>query len=88
MVDVCEKEDQITLNYTVEKAVYNEKLKSFGKTILFTNNHDWSTGQIIRVYQGKSGVEMDFRRMKSPIMINLEPVYHWTDQKIRVHAFC
>jgi len=88
VVDVCEKEDQITLNYTVEKAVYNEKLKSFGKTILFTNNHDWSTGQIIRVYQGKSGVEMDFRRMKGPIMISLEPVYHWTDQKIRVHAFC
>ena len=21
-------------------------------------------------------------------MISLEPVYHWTDQKIRVHAFC
>lgn len=26
--------------------------------------------------------------MKSPIMISLEPVYYWTDQKIRVHAFC
>ncbi len=21
-------------------------------------------------------------------MISLEPVYHWTDQKIRVHVFC
>lgn len=25
--------------------------------------------------------------MKSPIMISLEPVYHWTAPKIRVHAF-
>ena len=21
-------------------------------------------------------------------MISIEPVFHWTDQKIRVHAFC
>jgi transposase len=21
-------------------------------------------------------------------MISVEPIYHWTDQKIRVHAFC
>ena len=67
---------------------WNEKLKTFGKTILFTNNHEWSTAQIIRVYRGKAKIEDDFKRMKSPIMISLEPVYHWTDQKIRVHAFC
>ncbi|MEA3488467.1 MAG: hypothetical protein U9R10_04355, partial [Euryarchaeota archaeon] len=65
-----------------------EKLKSFGKTILFTNNHEWSTVQIIRVYRGKAKIEDDFKRMKSPILISLEPVYHWTDQKIRVHVFC
>ncbi len=72
----------------MNQTVYNEKLKSFGKTILFTNNHEWSTAQIIRVYRGKAKIEDDFKRMKSPIMISLEPVYHWTDQKIRVHAFC
>ena len=87
-VVVGEEEDNITLDYAVSKTVYNEKLKSFGKMILFTNNHEWSTAQIIRVYRGKAKIEDDFKRMKSPIMISLEPVYHWTDQKIRVHAFC
>jgi len=72
----------------VNKTVYNEKLKSFGKMILFTNNHEWSTTQIIKVYRGKAKIEDDFRRMKSPIMISIEPLFHWTDQKIRVHAFC
>ena len=72
----------------MNRTAYDEKRKSFGKTILFTDNHEWSTEQIIRVYRGKSEVERDFRRIKSPIMICLEPVYHWTDQKIRVHAFC
>jgi transposase len=88
VVEVREEEDQITLIYTVNEAVYNEKLKSFGKTILLTDNHEWSTEQIIKVYRGKSMVENDFKRMKSPVMICLEPVFHWTDQKIRVHAFC
>ncbi|KAF5418220.1 MAG: hypothetical protein C5S38_00245 [Candidatus Methanophagaceae archaeon] len=87
-VVVGEEEGNITLDYAVNKTVYNEKLKSFGKTILFTNNHEWSTAQIIRVYRGKAKIEDDFKRMKSPIMISLEPVYHWTDQKIRVHVFC
>ena len=87
-VVVGEEEGNITLDYAVKKIVYNEKLKSFGKMILFTNNHEWSTAQIIRVYRGKAKIEDDFKRMKSPIMISLEPVYHWTDQKIRVHVFC
>ena len=87
-VAVGEEEGEITLTYAVNRTAYAEKLKSFGKTILFTDNHEWGTEQIIRVYRGKSEVERDFRRMKSPIMICLEPVYHYTDQKIRVHAFC
>ncbi|MBA7526980.1 IS1634 family transposase ISArch8 [subsurface metagenome] len=87
-VVVGEEEGNITLDYAMNKTVYNEKLKSFGKTILFTNNHEWSTTQIIRFYRGKAKIEDDFKRMKSPIMISLEPVYHWTDQKIRVHVFC
>jgi transposase len=87
-VAVGEEEGEITLTYAVNRTAYDEKRKSFGKTILFTDNHEWSTEQIIKVYRGKFEVERDFRRMKSPIMISVEPVYHWTDQKIRVHAFC
>jgi transposase len=87
-VEGAEKEGNITLDYAVNKTVYNEKLKWFRKTIVFTNNHEWSTAQIIRVYRGTAKIGDDFKRMKSPIMISLEPVYHWTDQKIRVHAFC
>jgi transposase len=87
-VAVGEEEGQVTLKHEVNRTAYAEKLKSFGKTILFTDNHEWATEQIIRVYRGKSEIEKDFRRMKSPMMVCVEPVYHWTDQKIRVHAFC
>ncbi len=55
---------------------------------------DEIVGEIFEMRQEFTGmiaeslVEKDFRRMKGPIMISLEPVCHRTDQKIRVHAFC
>jgi len=69
---IPEHEGNITLDYAVNKTVYNEKRKSFGKMILFTNNHEWSTTQIIKVYRGKAKIEDDFRRMKSPIIISYQ----------------
>ena len=38
------------LTYEVNRTAYKEKLKSFDKTILFADNHEWATEQIIRVH--------------------------------------
>jgi transposase len=82
-----------TFVVTYEQELHNRYLKTFinaiekRKTILFTNTHEWSTAQLIGVYRSKAKIEDDFKRMKSPIMICIEPVFHWTDQKIGVHAF-
>lgn len=62
------------------------KKMSFVKTILFTDNHSWSSKQIVDTYRGKADIEDDFKRMNSTL-ISFTPVRHWTDQKIRVHAF-
>lgn len=32
-------------------------------------------------------IEDAFQRMKDPHFLSWSPVFHWTDQKIRVHAF-
>ncbi|MCA1682318.1 MAG: transposase, partial [Actinobacteria bacterium] len=29
----------------------------------------------------------DFRQMKDPKVVSFSPMFHWTEQKIRVHAF-
>lgn len=58
-----------------------------GKTILFTDNNDWTDGEIVRAYRAQYHVEQAFREMKDPHHISLRPQYHWTDQKIRVHVF-
>ncbi|MEA3507708.1 MAG: IS1634 family transposase [Synergistota bacterium] len=58
-----------------------------GKTILFTDNHEWTDEQIILAYRGQYQIEHAFREMKNPHFLGWNPRLHWTDQKIRVHAF-
>jgi transposase len=59
----------------------------FGRRILITNRHNWSTEQIISAYWGQAQVEYAFKNLKNPFHLSLRPQYHWTDQKIKVHAF-
>ena len=58
-----------------------------GKRILFTDQHDWSNEQIVLAYRSQSHVEEAFADMKDPHFLGWEPMFHWTDSKIRVHAF-
>lgn len=58
-----------------------------GKTLLFTDRDDWSVAQIVSAYRSQHHVESDFRRLKDPYHLAFRPAYHWTDQKLRVHAF-
>jgi transposase len=58
-----------------------------GKTLLFTDRHDWSDEQIVLAYRAQHHVETAFRRMKDPHFLTFRPTFHWTDQKLRVHAF-
>ena len=58
-----------------------------GKTILFSDRSDWSDEQIVLAYRAQHHVEADFRRLKNPHYLSFRPTFHWTDQKLRVHAF-
>lgn len=58
-----------------------------GKTIIFTDRTDWSDEQIVLAYRGQHHVETAFRRLKDPRYLTFRPTFHWTDQKLRVHAF-
>jgi len=66
-----------------------EKLKRIrlGKRILCTDNHDWTTEEIILASRAQHCVEDAFKQMKDPHWVSFSPPFHWTDQKLRVHAF-
>jgi transposase len=58
-----------------------------GRRILITNRHSWTIEEIVLAYWGQSNVENAFKNMKNPFHLAIRPQYHWTDQKIEVHAF-
>lgn len=58
-----------------------------GKTLLFTDREDWTDEQIVQGYRSQAHVELAFRRMKDPRFLTFRPTFHWTDQKLRIHAF-
>src|SRR5208282_5969430 len=59
----------------------------FGLRVLITDRAEWTTAQIIEAYRGQSKVEAAFRDLKDPRMLATHPQFHWTVQKLRVHAF-
>jgi transposase len=59
----------------------------FGKRILFSDHEDWSLAAIVAAYRSQWVVESDFRQMKDRDVVSFSPMFHFTEQKIRVHAF-
>jgi hypothetical protein len=53
---------------------------------LFTDRDEWSVPEVVAAYRSQSEVEADFRQMKDPHVVSFSPMFHWTDQKIRVHV--
>ncbi|MGI0140910.1 MAG: IS1634 family transposase [Thermoplasmata archaeon] len=74
---------------TDEKARAALEDELFGKRILFTDKtpEQASTVQVVAYYRSQEAVEGDFRQMKDPKVVSFSPMFHWTDQKIRVHVF-
>ena len=71
--------DQAALDYL--------EAEVFGKRLLMTDQHEWSSEDIILAYQGQSHAEAAFRQLKDVDHLTGRPQYHWTDQKVRVHTF-
>jgi transposase len=59
----------------------------FGKRVIFTDRDEWSVAELVAGYRSQSEVEADFRQMKDRLIVSFSPMFHWTEQKIRVHVF-
>jgi transposase len=77
-----------TLSYRTDTAALGRLMRTqLGKTILFTDNQDWTDEEIVLGYRAQHHIESAFRDMKNPHFLGWSPMFHWTDSKIRVHAF-
>lgn len=76
------------LSYGMDQTAWSRLQRTLlGKNILFTDQAAWSDEAIVRAYRGQCHIEEAFKRMKNPHFVSWRPLHHWTDQKIRVHAF-
>jgi transposase len=85
-VDISKQGDHLQISFR-QKPYYIRKSKSrMGRNMIVTDRHDLSTKEIVQAYSDRNQVENRFKWMKDPYKIAYMPQYHWTDQKIRVHA--
>ena len=84
-----EKHDgQWRLQFDFDAAAFQHLLaERLGRTVLLTNRMDWTPEQIVSAYSGQQQVERVFRGLKDGGWLDWGPMYHWTDRKIRIHAF-
>ncbi|MBE0478304.1 IS1634 family transposase [Candidatus Aerophobetes bacterium] len=82
------KEDAFDLTFQFDEETFTHLKENWlGRRIIITNRHEWRTEEIILTYWGQSHLEATFKRLKNPYHLALRPQYHWTDQKVKVHAF-
>lgn len=76
------------LEFDFDNAAFERLLaRRLGRTTLLTNRLDWTAEQVVAGYAGQQQVERVFRGLKEGDWLGWGPMYHWTDSKIRVHAF-
>ncbi len=85
-----EEPSGLRLTYrTDQKARARLEEKFFGKRVLVTDKGKdlATTAEVVADYRSQEAAEGDFRQMKDPKVVSFSPMFHWTEQKIRVHVF-
>jgi transposase len=85
--ELKETANGIDLTFTENSEVYDQKRKTFGKNILFTDKFCLSAQEIIKLYREKNIVEEQIKNLKDTHVIRFTPMWCWTDNMIKVHAF-
>lgn len=87
MIEVVLKNEIPFINYSVDQEKFDMIVKhQLGRTLLITSRLEWSEHEIISAYRGLSRIENVFKHMKHREYLHWYPSFHWTDQKIHVHA--
>jgi len=85
-VEIIRTEGFFKASVRKNHAAIEKAMRRFGKTILFTNRETLSAGEIVKIYLDRYIIEDVFRITKSDHFVKMDPAFHWTDSKIKVHA--
>ncbi|MBM3748507.1 MAG: IS1634 family transposase [Acidobacteria bacterium] len=88
VTEVKRSEKGLSLDWHVD-AVRRRQLERtrWGRRVLCTDRHIWSTGRIVYAFRGQWNVEEVFRRAKKGGLVPWGPSYQWADSSLRLHTF-
>ncbi|MGM0489896.1 MAG: IS1634 family transposase [Planctomycetota bacterium] len=76
------------LEYSVDALALDTLSKTYlGKNLVITNRSEWENERVISAYRSQFIIESVFKETKDRSVGTWWPLHHWTDSKIRVHAF-
>jgi transposase len=82
------RDDRWSLQFDFDPAAWQRLVNHrLGRTVLLTNRTDWTAAQVALGYSAQQDIERVFRGLKDGDWLGWGPMYHWTDRKIRIHAF-
>ena len=73
--------------FSVDPKAEQELYHTFGKNVIITDMHDWSSEKIVKTYTAKDFIEKDFKWLKNVMLISIKPIFHRKDCRIKVHIF-
>ena len=87
-VELYHQGERLKMSFKKNYYQINKYLRRFGKNIIITSHHDWTTDDIVRASLDRYKVEHSFRQSKAGPYGSIRPMWHWTDGKIRCHILC
>ena len=64
----------------------NQAKALMGKNLIVTDNSSWDTESIVQASLDRYKIERQFQVSKDPFQVRVNPMFHWTDGKIRCHV--
>lgn len=87
-ISVDEVDNLPYVTYSIDRKYLDSLINNgLGRTLLVASRLEWSEKEIISAYRSLNSIESAFKKMKHQDFLHWQPMHHWTDQKIAIHAF-
>lgn len=78
---------KVEYSIKINETALKSHLDKLGKSYFLSNHPDMKPLEVAWMYRQQYTVETAFKCLKSPDLLSVKPMFHWTDESIRGHLF-
>ena len=79
--------EHVNYEIKINEDALEAHLDTLGKSYFLSNHPEMTPLELVWLYRQQYTVERAFKYIKSPSLLSVKPIYHWTDDSIRGHLF-